>query len=270
MKENPASISYIKIFLVLLVILIIASFSFRFYSLITSSSFRNNSFSILYISKDVKLISVNDDEKSVVFLSIGDVENIIKGKSTFVASVALGVPINGIIYDADIEKSPDLSDFVNFGNELRLITNTNIKYQNLNKFDLHKVFSIARDADKDNITKLKVDLIKGDFSELEEVFIDKTVRDSQHTIEVINGTQINGLAGSVASMLMKRGYNVIFLNTLPADYGDSSYIGYEFERDFFIDSVSKLTKFEENNKTVSKTADVTIYLGADLESQFNN
>lgn len=83
MKENPASISYIKIFLVLLVILIIASFSFRFYSLITSSSFRNNSFSILYISKDVKLISVNDDEKSVVFLSIGDVENIIKDQDFF-------------------------------------------------------------------------------------------------------------------------------------------------------------------------------------------
>lgn len=271
MREKTATISYLKFFFWTVVLLVFAASAYRFTSLILDSSFKNNSFSILYVSKESKIINVDEKEMSVSFLSVGDTRSIIKGKNTFVASVALGVPINGIVYDENQSQDPNLGDFASLRNEARLILSFKTYYKNMNEYDLHRVLSIARSADKDKTKNYKVDLFDNDIDEkIEGAFLDRTIRDSNHSVEIINGTDINGLANSVASVVSKKGFNVVFLQSENTSFDDSSYIGYEFEGDSYTKYLEQFTNFEIKKKTHSKTSDVTIFLGADLTSQFNN
>lgn len=271
MKEKTANISYLKFFFWIVVLLVIAASLYRFVTLILNSSFKNNSFSILYLSKESKIVNVNDNDDTVSFISIGDVKHIIKGKNTFVASVALGVPINGIVYDEDINQNPDFKDFISYSNEARLILSFKTYYKNMNEYDLHKVLSIARNANKEDIRIIDVDLLsEGADEKIEGAFLDRTIRGSTHSVEIINGTDVTGLAGSVASVVAKKGYNVVFLQSENTSFDDNSYLGYDFEGDSYTNFLKQLTNFETKNSTHSKTSDVTIFLGADLTSQFNN
>lgn len=271
-NKNINNIFYVKAFFWIVILIVLISLLFRFFSLISGSAFRNNSFSILYISKNSKVINVDEKNKSVSFISIGDARPIVKGRNSFFASVALGIPINGIIYDENKNLDPDFSEFISIGNEARMILSFNTSFKNLNDYDLHKVLSIARKAEKKDIQILNINIVKeNDLEEkLEGAFLDKTIIDSNYTVEIVNGTEVNGLASSVASLLSLRGYNIVFLQTTKGKFDENSYVGYEFERNNFIDSLQKLTDFEEKTITISKTADVTIYLGSELETQFSD
>ena len=109
-QDRIVSFFYLKLFILLIIILVIGAITFRIISEIAGSSFKNNTFSLLIVSKDSKLIYVDKYEKSVMFLALGDIRNFVKGKSTLEASFALGIPINGMIID---NNSPiNIADFI--------------------------------------------------------------------------------------------------------------------------------------------------------------
>lgn len=272
MSDKPASIAYLKIFFLAFFLLIVVAIIFRLVSLFSGSSFTGNSFSILYVSKNSKIISVEKSSKSVVYVSVGNVRSIVKGKSPFVAGIALGVPINAMIYDTDTSRDPDYSDFISYGNEARMIFSVNKNFENMNEYDLHKVLSIARGADKYSVKNVSVNLFDEESvnKNLEGAFLDHQIRDADSTVEIVNSTEINGLANAVASILTKKGYNVIALQNAKGSYDDNSYVGYSFTENLFTQFLLQLTGFEKRNDTYSNTADVTIYLGADITTQFNN
>ena len=272
MKEKTSSLKYLKIFFLALSFTILLSIIFRFVNLTQNSSFKNNTFSLLYISKESRVIYVDKKANTVFFLSVGDVGSIVKGKSPFIATIALGIPINAIIYDEDKNKNPDLNEFITFENQARLTLGFGHTFKNLNEYDLHKIMSIARSAKKDSTNSIKVNLLdeKSVKENISDIFLDSEIKNSKYSVEIVNGIDVNGLASSLASVLMKLGYNVVFLQSVPGTYTDDSYVGYEIEKDLFVNSLLALTKFEEKNKTISRSADVTIYLGSDLQSQFND
>lgn len=271
MKEPTVGFLYLKIFFLGVISIIILSIFYRLGSVIISSSFKNNAFSLLYISKESKIISVDKRAGTVSYLSVGNIKNLVKGKSPLAASVILGVPINGIMYDTDHNLSPDLKRFISLNNELRILFSFGTVFKSMNEYDVHKVMSIARMASKDNTHEQKVNLQseKSVKENIADNFKDSSIKDVRYTVEIVNGTRINGLANSVATVLAYLGYNVVFLHTVKGSYNDNSYVGFEFSKNSFVDSLLNFTSFSEKKKTLSSSADVTIYLGSDLESQFN-
>lgn len=271
MKEAMTSFLYLKIFFFIVILIIVLSVFYRLGSVAVNSSFKNNAFSILYIAKESKIISVDKRTGSVSYLSVGNVKNLVKGKSPFAVSVILGVPISGIMYDPDHNLNPDFKSFISLKNELRLLSSFGMVFKNMNEYDIHKVVSIARVAGKDNTRVLKVNLLdeKSVKENITDNFKDSSIQDAHYTIEIANGTGINGLANSVAGILTRIGYNVVFVHTVKGYYNDNSYVGFEFKKNSFVDSLLNFTSFSEKKKTLSSSADVTIYLGSDLEAQFN-
>lgn len=271
MKESTISFLYLKIFFLVVISIIVLSVFYRLGSVVFNSSFKNNSFSILYISKESKIISVDKKMGTVSYLSVGNIKNLVKGKSPFAASIVLGVPINGIMYDTDNNLNPDFKGFISLKNELRLLFGFGTVFKNMNEYDIYKVMSIARMAVKDNTRVLEVNLQneKSVKENITDNFKDSSIQDARYTVEIANGTKINGLANSVAAVLTHLGYNVVFLHTVKGYYNDNSYVGFEFSKNSFVDSLLNFTAFSEKKKTLSSSADVTIYLGSDLEAQFN-
>lgn len=271
MKESNTSFLYLKIFFLGVISIIILSIFYRLGSVILSSSFKNNAFSLLYISKESKIISVDKRAGTVSYISVGNSRNIIRGKNPFAASVALGVPINGIMYDTDSNLNPDLKSFISLKNELRILFSFGTVFKNMNEYDVHKVISIARTAGKDKKREFNVNLQneKSVKENITDNFKDSSIQDAHYTVEIANGTKINGLANGAAAVLTHLGYNVVFLHTVKGLYNDSSYVGFEINKNSFVNSLINFTSFSEMKKTLSPSADVTIYLGSDLESQFN-
>ncbi len=266
-QEKIVSFFYLKIFLLLFVVLVLGSICYKFFDEIINSSFKNNSFSVLIVSKDSKFISVSKKDKTAVFLALGDMRQFVKGKKPIEATFALGIPIDSILID---NHSPvNLSDFSSSKNQWRLIVGDKIVYKGLNRYDILKLSGAVNSSAKDNRTELRLNLFsQEDLKEkLDDKLTDSTIVNTPLTIEIDNGTDINGLGNLFAIILARRGYNVISVKT--ANSSDNSYIAYPGKADEFVQQLKTLTRFPLLQTKKSQAADVTIFLGDDLDAMLS-
>lgn len=266
-QERIVSFFYLKIFFVILILLLVGAIIFRIGFEIKTSTFRNNSFSLLLVGKDSKLLFVDKKARSVSLLSLGDIIKYVKGKNTFEASLALGIPINGIIIDDLTPKN--INEFTSADYEMRLMFGNKSVFKNLNRYDIYKLTNAVRGAIEDNRTELRIDIFdqKQVKDKLSETFNDSEIRNSTITVEINNGTTINGLGSILALILAKEGYNIIAVRTVPSEI--SSFIAFNGEKNSYLDSLSGLTGFDIIKKQVSPTADVTIFLGEDTDAMLS-
>lgn len=262
-QEKYVGFFYLKIFSIFVILLIILSIIYRVYSEVASSKFINNSFSILYVAKDSKLIYVDKNSKEALFLAIGDMRKIVKGKNYLGVAFSLGLPINALIMD---ESPPsNLSEFSSSNSEWRLLSSGNVSLKNMNRYDIHKIVSAIRNTPKDNRVEKRVNIFDREvLKELDERFVDSSIVNMPYTIEIENGTVIDGLGSQLAHILGKEGFNVIAVRTSrPAS---SSFIAFPQKNNSYTSSLIGLTGFEYREERVSQAADVTIFLGDDLEA----
>lgn len=267
-QERIASFFYLKIFLLVFVLLVIGAIIFRISNEVLSSSFKNNSFSLLIVSKDSKLIYVDRAAKSVLFLAIGDIQSYVKGKGPVEASIALGIPINGMIFD---KKSPvNLDDFSSSRNTMRLVfSGENPVFKNLDKYDIIKITNAIKQSPKDNKHEIRVNIFNQDQmkEKVGDLFKDSMINNMEYTIEIENGTSIDGLGTEVAGILAKVGFNIIAVRTSTQSY--NSFIAYPDKADIYTNSLVGLTGFMPKKGKVSQAADITIFLGDDLDSMLS-
>ena len=267
MKEKIASIFYLKMFFFGAFIIVIGAIIFRLGAEIAQSSFTNNSFSLLLVSRDSKLIFVDKQAKSVRFISIGDIRRYAKGKSTLGVSIALGIPINGMmISDFNIK---NLNDFMGSDNEMKLISDNSITRKNVNRYDIFKIMNAIRGFPKDNRKEIKLNIFdqKDVKDMLEGAFLDSAINNLEYTVEIENATSIDGLGSIFALILTSEGYNVIAVRT--SEEKGNSYIAYPTSSDVYINSLINLTKFDHNKVKKSPTSDVTIFLGEELDAMLS-
>lgn len=267
MRENVVSYNYLKIFILLALLLFVIAIIVRFTSEVVQSKFGNNSFSVLYVSQNSKVIVVDRNEKSASYLSIGDIRNIVKGKSTFEASIALGIPINAIVIDQGTAPA-NIKEFVSFESAIKLLTGNGITYKNCNRYDMHKLINAVRGSVEDNRVEQEVEILGGDISKIDELFNDSIIHNMPYTVEIDNGTSINGLGNLFALILSKQGYNVIAVRTVPPS--EDSFVAFNEDQNLFTKSLVGLTGFSYKQEKVSKAADVTINLGSDLDILLDN
>ncbi|TAK27123.1 MAG: LytR family transcriptional regulator [Chloroflexota bacterium] len=100
-----------------------------------------------------------------------------------------------------------------------------------------------------------------------EMFFDPNLKQENASIEVLNGTQKAGLAGSVADALVERGFNVTRVdNADRADYSQT-VVRYYDDKPYSVRSLSSLLNVPMDKISLSaapdRPADVTIIVGQD-------
>lgn len=266
MQEKIHAFKYLLIFVSAIIVLLVSASVYRIVSEISDAAFKNNSFSLLIVSKDSKLVYVDSQRNSVLFIALGDIERFVKGKNNLEATFSLGIPVNGILYDST--PPSNIEAFTKWQNESRLIFKKQSDYKNLNKFDIIKLIHTLRSANKDKIKEIRLDIFDVEsLKEIEDDFLDSVIRNSQLTVQINNGTTINGLGNLMALILSKQGYNIIAVRNGKTDL--TSYVSYEKEGDVVTDSLLGLTGFDYKMEKTSKAADVTIYLGEDVDAMLS-
>lgn len=260
-REHIASFFYLKIFILVVVLVIIVSIGIRFGIEVTQSSFTNNSFSLLYLAKDSKIISVDNAEKMASFIALGDVRAITRGKSPLEISLILGLPISCVIVDENAPFS-NTHELTSIGTELDLIVG-NRRFKNCNRYDIFKLVQAVRSVPEDNRTEKRVNLKRLEKGIFDETFKDSVVNNTELTVEIDNGTSINGLGSELAQILSRVGFNVIAVRTVTND--KESYIAYPGEPNLYLNTLVGLTHFPVKREKVSKSADITVHLGDDLD-----
>lgn len=265
-KNSYVGLKYLKFFFLIVILFIVGAVILKIGSEIFQSKFRNNAFSVLYIAKDSKLIYVDKNTKEVLYLALGDMRKYTKGKNYLGVSFALGLPINAMILDS---KPPaNISEFMTSQNEWRLLFDGNVTLKNMNRYDIHKVIEAMRGALEDNRVEERVDIFKKeDMRRVEEHFVDSAINNVQYTIEIENGTSINGLGNQLATILGREGFNVIAVRTARPEI--ASYIAYPEKENIYVNSLIGLTGFDYKREKVSSAADITIFLGDDLEAMLS-
>ena len=267
-QERIASFFYLKVFLLIVILVVIGAIIVRVGNEIVGSSFQNNSFSLLIVSKDSKLIFVDKASKSVLFLALGDIQSYVKGKGPIEASIALGIPINALIFD---KKSPEnLNDFSSSSNVSRLIfSGESPVFKNIDKYDIYKLTNAIKGSPKDNKHEIRVNIFNQEQmkEKVGDLFKDSVINNMGYTIEIQNGTSIDGLGTEVAGILSREGFNVIAVRT--GTQKSNSFISYPKKRDIYTDSLEGLTGFVQKEGKISQAADITIFLGEDLDSMLS-
>lgn len=267
MKDSLKSFLYLKLFIIVVILVFIISVGIKLGSEVVNGSFKNNSYSLLYLMpKDAKIITVDKKRQTYAFYSAGNVRDYLKGKSTFEISVFLRVPINAVIVDPQ-NQNYNKDNFIQFSNEMKLIFAQNDKlYRKLDKYDIYKLITAANNTPKDNRVDGKINIfddasmLTGFFSS----FKDSSIADSTYTVEIVNGTSINGFGTRVANLLSTVGFNVISVRSDGANK-QNSFISSQLKERNYLSVLQSLTGFELKNNSLSKVADVTVYLGKELE-----
>lgn len=270
-KNKIISFLYLKVFLITLAVLIIASLGYRVFSEISNSSFKHNSFSIIYFGDSTYLLNVDKKAKRYTFIDLGKINSKLKGKNTLEMSILIGVPINAVIQQKDTKAVIGSGeDFITLSNQARMIAGNNVSLKRMNIYDIYKFTNAARGALRENKFNEKImDLNKvGIDMQLSNLLRDTKINEGNVSIEVINATGINGLANVFSQMLSNGGYNIIDIRSDTRN-DTPSQIRYKGERSELVDSLQQITSFEEIGANESSTADITIYLGNDLAGRLS-
>lgn len=260
-QEKIVSFFYLKIFALLFFVIVVVAIIARLGHEIISSTFQNNSFSLLYVSKDTKILFVDKNGKKASFTAVGDIQTLAKGKNSLEISLAIGVPISCVVIDPHVEFS-NIDEFVTFKNEMKLLTSSSLTYKGCNRYDMHKLIGALRGIPEDNRKIQRINLFGSDIAKIKDVFRDSIVTNMEYTIQIENGTGINGLGSTMAMILGNVGFNVIAVRTV--NTGTDSFIAYNGEKNLVTDTLIELTDFEFRKEKIAQAADITIRLGDDL------
>lgn len=263
MQERLVSFLYLKIFLTIFTLIILGSVAAKVIYEVVSSSFTTNSFSVLYIAKDSKIIYIDQKARRSVFIAIGDIKDKIKGKDTLSSGIILGIPIHGVIIDNN--PPANTSEFSSFSNMSSIAFGNRAALKDMNRFDVYKFAAALRSIPEDNRVEKRVNILTSEgVKNVSEDFSDTVILNDSKTVEIQNGTSINGLGSDLAYIFSLQGFNVISVKT--AESETTSHIAYPGEEDVFTSSVKILTGFDLEKKRLSQAADVTVFLGDDIEA----
>lgn len=254
-----------------LVLIIIISLGVRVFNEINNSSFRHNTFTILYMGNSTYLLNVDKKEKRFTFIDLGNLNSKLKGKNTLEMSLLIGAPINATIQSKSGEGIKNSDDFLKFSNQVQLfVGSSGVVLKQMNSYDVYKFVNAARGASRENKLSEKITDLNavGIDKQLSDLLRDTMINEENTAIEVINGTGINGLASVFSQMLANGGYNIIDVRSDTTE-DMPSQIRYNGEPSELTDSLVNITSFEEKRSNSSSTADVTIYLGNDLAGRLS-
>ncbi len=274
-KEKTSAFSYVKIFLIGVIVIILIAIFFRAVGSYYDRSFTHNTYNILVLSeKYVGVIGLDDNNESLSSVLVTKKTGDITRENIMFQSVNFGIPIHAIIsYPNDKEPKAPTKNFFSLGNIQDMIVDRSLRIRNISFFDWMKLYVLGRKVESEkSITK--------SFGSIEDLnallpdedgalFRDSSLISRKTSLQVINGTNINGLATKVGEMYSRTGYNVVSVLTRP-EMKESViyYTGDEYEKDASF--IAQSFKFDLVKSQQYQIADITLIIGEESELDFEN
>jgi len=262
-KQKESALSNTKIaivFFAFLIFIIGISLVFKVVAVIRQGQFDDSKRFTLAINdgKSTEVMSLSPGLKNIVIFKLND--NVRPAE----AGVLLEIPIDGFIAfeSLDLNQKTD-SLFIK-----TILNYTGLK-TNLTIIDLFKLVLFTRTIPESSIdvktvgdaSGLELDKIVGHLAS--DTFIEK---DNQ-TIQIINGTDVNGLGNKLARVVTNMGGDVIIVATGNKPR-KKSVIQYIDKKTYTVERLQKVLGYEVVEETDNAISDITIIIGEDKINSF--
>lgn len=209
-KRKKSNIHYLVYFVSAVFICILLALLFRVALSVRNSTFSTPSYAVLVTSDPSFLISVDTASKKLAIVEVGPRHS----NNRIQKSMLLKTPLDGKMYKKDGVIS--INDFPS----VKFLWATIMRpweygFEGMTAFDAFKLTQYAlgvqeKDIVRHRISETKDGVFEGlDSQELYDIFKDPIIINEQQSIEVVNGTGEEGLAGQVSLLLKNAGGNVV-------------------------------------------------------------
>jgi len=262
-NSRQNNVHYVLYFLAAVFMCVVFALIFRTIVMVKNSTFSTPSYSVLFESSTPFLISVDTVSKkmSVIEINISGVDSRIQ------KSMQLKTPIDGKIHRKNKEMLADSYPSMGF---LASIVFRPWEYQfdGMTPLDAMKLTQYALTVQDKDISRYTVSLtsdqeLEGMTSdELYDTFKDPILINEQQSIEVVNGTGQEGLAGQVSLLLKNTGGNVVSLGTAQES---SKTVLYASQNSHTLTRISHILGISpEIDPDFASISDIKIILGKDF------
>jgi len=225
----------------------------------------------MLVGRDVHIVGFNIPKKQIHVLEFSRARDLFSRKKTLSASLASGVPLDGMIISIQVANIIDSkNDIPTFAQTLSfLLEDEKYVFYGVNKFDLIKLYIVSEltsweDKSFDIIQNLTQDFSEDQVlaSKIGEKFRDSEIFNEKTSIEIVNSTEIDGLGGRLGFILSNIGANVISIKD-----GEESETKIEAKKyDIkILRRIERLVELKAQKEDNTGIADVTINLGKDLQ-----
>lgn len=262
--EGNKSIKKVILFLVVVAILIFFSLSVRLMYLIKQSKFDNESRFTVAIneSEDSSLIlSFNPINKSISKLVLtGDRKKISAGKIA-------GIPLDGTITLPGISNNKSTSGYLMYA-----MSNPMVKKEGITVLDVMQLYFFAKTVSPANLLEEEVS-VKDEQNTLNplalRLFSDQRIVDEQLSIEIVNGTGIDGLGKRLERIIQNSGGNVVAVSN-SHKVEKTSKITYFQDSSYTLQKIQRILNYSVEVVQKREIADIKIVIGTDgiLENVF--
>lgn len=277
-KHRAYSLTPILLFTCFVLFLFLVSLVLRAVNLIKTSKFDgSHSFYVEILgpeglSKGFELIEFAPDKQTVSLLEVNPRKGFhINGS----VQETFGIPIDAKVI---FNNKDDYNNFVKIANNkieskiLYVLSKNNYKHIDLTFIDLIRLWIYAFGVNVNNISAKQIQLSSSQ-SAIDQIdstlFTDYTLYNDRKNIEVINDTNVTGLASRMARLITNMGGNVIMLSSQTDTLGKTSAISYFGKRTYTIDRLSNLLGFSVKKMSKPGIADIIIDIGQDSADSSN-
>lgn len=202
---------YIRIFAFFLVIIIVGAIFVKVFLVVKNSTFNTNAYNILVVTDSVYIIGANKNDKRITVLRTDSEIKDPKKSRLLKYGLDVGIPFRGMIEFEKGERNNISPDIFSLTSVLDMVNNDRVERYNVGIVDLLRFYWITLRAPKENLITLEAS--DTGRNQLFEIFRDEEIINRKISIEVINGTGINGLGNKFSIMLTNAGYNIISVIT---------------------------------------------------------
>lgn len=259
LSVDNKSLKKVVLFSGIVLILIILSLLIRFFYIIKISKFDGrHRFNLAVIESDTKatILSTNPKDKSISQMNlIGKRDKLSPGK-------ILGIPVDGTVgvpYGETVEKDK-ASDIL-----FSIITNKKIMTKQITSLDIIRMYIFVRTVQAGNIitdtvstheNKILIDKVAS------RLFADQAIINEQKSIEIVNGTGIDGLGKRLERIIKNSGGNVIAVSNTH-DIKHSSNIYFYLESSYTQQRLKRILNYPGIRMQNREIADIRIVIGMD-------
>lgn len=266
-KKRTNNIAYLKLFILAVFFLSIVSIFIRSAKLYIGRSNKWESFNLLVLGETDRtfdLVSLDKKKRTVSIVRILEAQ-ISPDKTRLEKSILLGVPVDAQLRQksSGTRKNSNISQFSK-SSLVSILTTRNFIFENMNAFDLLKIYFYNLSIPKSNVRRVEVERVESLSQDIYDYFRDQVVVNEGQSIEIVNASEVDGLGGRVARMLENVGFNVVSVSSSGKQSSRLIYRGeYNYTVKRLVSIFSSQGKFQVEQKQESSVADVTVILGSD-------
>jgi len=228
------------------------------------------------ISKKAYVMRIDNKLSTLSILALKDKSGISKN-SMLENSIFLHIPLDGQITNEKDQINDLKTQLLSVQAVLSIfVPNPSVHLLQMNLYDYLKLYFWAKQVPKRNIHEKTIQSIssyKDNNSELNIIisnfFGDQDIINEKISVEIVNGTGINGLGSKVAQMLENTGFDVVSVSSTDENRSSAIFITKSSSNSKSLQKIQNLFLFEAK-EVEQGIADIKIVLGNDISSKLKN